>query len=402
MLEIDEAQQIVLRTVRRMPVVEAPLRDALGLVLAEDVAADADAPPFDKSAMDGFAVRAADLAELPATLQVIETIPAGRMPQREVGAGQVSRIMTGAPIPDGADTVVMVEHTEAVEPDAGAERVRIDRAPKQGANICRQGEDIRRGTPALLAGTHIRPAEIALLAALGAARPKVYRRPTVAVLATGDELVEADKPIDGARIRNSNSPALQARLSQLGVPVRMLGIACDVADELRRAVLEGLESDVLMISGGVSMGSFDLIPGVLVECGVELLFEKVAIKPGKPTVFGRHSGGYVFGLPGNPVSTLVIAELFAIPALKRMMGLTDVMPTVASATLDGELRHKADRRSYRPVVATTEDGSLRATPVKYEGSADLMGLTRGNALGVIPAGVERLGPGAEIEVVLLD
>ena len=334
MLEIHEAQQIVLRTVSRMPIVEAPLSDALGLVLAEDVAADADTPPFDKSAMDGFAVRFADLAELPATLEVVETIPAGRMPQCEVGAGQASRIMTGAPIPGGADTVVMVEHTEAVDSDGGVERVRIDRAPKQGANICRRGEDIRCGTPALLAGTCIRPAEVALLAALGAARPKVYRRPTVAVLATGDELVEADKPIDGARIRNSNSPALHARLSQLGVPVRVLGIACDVADELKQSILEGLKSDVLMISGGVSMGSFDLIPGVLVECGVELLFEKVAVKPGKPTVFGRHSSGYVFGLPGNPVSTLVIAELFAIPALKQMMGNMPTFPAEPVAVGD--------------------------------------------------------------------
>lgn len=402
MLEIEQAQQMMLNAIERMPAVEVALSDALGLVLARDVAADADTPPFDKSAMDGFAVRAADLAQLPATLDVIESIPAGRMPQEEVGPGQAAQIMTGAPIPSGADTVVMVEHTaEACSAD-GSEQVRISRAPKQGANICRQGEDISRGTAALFAGTRLRPAEIALLATLGDARPKVFKRPTVAVLATGDELVDADKPIAGAQIRNSNSPALHARLSQLGVEVRMLGIACDTTDELKHSILDGLKSDVLMISGGVSMGSFDLIPGSLVDCGVELLFQKVAIKPGKPTVFGRHAGGYVFGLPGNPVSTLVIAELFAIPALKQMMGMDDVMPTVTSATLDGELRHKADRRSYRPVAISEVDGVLHATSVKYEGSADLVGLTRGNALGVIPAGVEHLGPGAPIEVVLFD
>ena len=402
MLEIEQAQQMMLNAIERMPVVQVALSEALGLVLADDVAADADTPPFDKSAMDGFAVRAADLAQLPTTLDVIDSIPAGRMPQETIGPGQAAQIMTGAPIPGDADTVVMVEHTEEARATDGREQVRINRAPKQGANICRQGEDIKRGTAALVAGTCLRPAELALLATLGNARPKVFKRPTVAVLATGDELVEADKPITGAQIRNSNSPALHARLSQLGVQVRMLGIACDTTDELNRSILYGLKSDVLMVSGGVSMGSFDLIPGSLVDCGIELLFQKVAIKPGKPTVFGRHAGGYVFGLPGNPVSTLVIAELFAIPALKQMMGLTDVMPTVTSATLDGELRHKADRRSYRPVLVSEVDGILHAVPVKYEGSADLVGLTRGNALGIVPAGVERLGAGAPIEVVLFD
>jgi len=402
MLQIEQAQQMMLDAVERTQVVEAGLSDALGLVLAKDVAADADTPPFDKSAMDGFAVRAADLAQLPATLDVIDSIPAGRMPQHEIGPGQAAQIMTGAPMPAGADTVVMVEHTETVNSSDGSQQARIDRAPKQGANICRQGEDIRRGTVALAAGTHLRPAEIALLATLGKARPNVFKRPTVAVLATGDELVEADEPITGAQIRNSNSPALHARLSQLGVEVSMLGIACDTTDELKRSIVDGLKSDVFIVSGGVSMGSFDLIPGVLVDCGVELLFQKVAIKPGKPTVFGRHAGGYVFGLPGNPVSTLVIAELFAIPALKQMMGMTDVMPTVTSATLDGELRHRADRRSYRPVMLSEVDGKLIAASVKYEGSADLVGLTRGNALGIIPAGVQHLGSGAQIEVVLLD
>ena len=226
MLELEEAQSLTLRSVARMAAVATGLDDAVGLVLAEDVVADVDAPQFDKSAMDGFAVRAADVAQLPATLAVTETIPAGRVPEHQVGPGQAARIMTGAPIPAGADTVVMVEHTSPAEAAGEVERVCIERAPKVGTNIRRRGEDIQRGTAVLAAGTRLRPAEIALIAALGQARPKVFKRPTVAVLATGDEVVEPDQPLSGAQIHNSNSPAGCARLRQLGVPARWTAGSC--------------------------------------------------------------------------------------------------------------------------------------------------------------------------------
>ena len=269
MLEMNEAVNLMLRTVTRRAAKAVALDEALGLVLAEDVLAAADAPRFDNSAMDGFAVRIADLATVPATLDVVEEIPAGRMPECELGPGQVARIMTGAPVPAGADTVVMVEHTEAVEDAGGPERVRILKAPAAGANIRHQGEELARGTSVLAAGTCIRPAEIALMATLGLVHPMVYPRPSVAILATGDEVVEADQPLSGAQIHNSNSPAVAARLRQMRMPTRLLDTAPDRADDLKDYLTDGLKSDVLLISGGVSMGNFDLIPPTLTanRCG---------------------------------------------------------------------------------------------------------------------------------------
>jgi len=395
-ISLELAQQTVLANVPRMGTVEVALENAAGRVLAEDIASDVDMPPFDKSAMDGYAVRGEDVASAPAELRVIEDIPAGATPKKAINAGDCARIMTGAPVPDGADTVVIVEHTEP----AAAGRVRVLRATKKRRNICPLGEDVRKGQVVVSAGTRLGPFDIALAAAAGKPALRVYEAPRVAIIATGDEIVEPGKALRPGQIRNSNSYAISARLSQSGIQAEYLGIAPDDAAALRAALLDGLSRDVLIISGGVSMGDYDLVPGMLGELGVELIFQKVAMKPGKPTVFGRRGDTVVFGLPGNPVSTVTVSELILVPALRRMMGEEDPAPRTVEVILDGPLAHKGDRVSFKPVRVRWSDATWHAEPVEYHGSADLAGSARGNAFASVPKGVKELAAGAKTSVLL--
>lgn len=398
MIPIEEAQRVILDNVGPRAVVRVRLADAAGLVLAEDVRSDVDIPPFDKSAMDGFAVRAADLAELPAELEVIETVAAGVRPTRRIEPGQAAEIMTGAPVSEGADTVVKVEHSE---PGSGPQRVRILKAPAAGANICPRGEDMARDRVALPGGMRVRAPEAAVLATVGMAKVNVFARPTVSVLATGDELVPPKQQPTGAQIRDCNTHAVEARLRLAGVEARNFGIVPDTEEELRRALREAMMSEVALITGGVSMGRYDFVPGILEELGVELLFRKVAIKPGLPTVFGRHARGVVFGLPGNPVAVLVTTEMFVLPALRAMMGLDDPLPPRRRAQLaGGRLSHKGDRPSYRPVTLSWGGGDVPlATPVEYHGTADIFGLAQGDAFAVVPAEVRAVEPGEWLGVI---
>ena len=399
MLPVHQAQEIVLSTVRRMPVEEVPLAESLDRILAEEIVPEIDLPPFDRSRMDGYAVRGEDVKEVPATLRVTEIIPAGRVPKQEVGPGEAAQIMTGAPIPAGADTVVIVEETEP----AGEEGfVRILRSPPLRANISFRGEELRRGAPALRPGIPIRPVEVAILATLGRSRPTVARRPTVSVLTTGDEIVEVDRKPEGAQIRDGNSWTIAARLRRMGIEADRLGIARDDRTELRRLIEKGLERDLLILSGGVSAGAFDMVPDILCDCGVELLFRRVRMKPGKPTVFGRHEGGCVFGLPGNPVSAQVAMELLVIPALSAMMGAADPLPRRCRAVLAENVRHRGDRDVYRPVELIEEEVPARARPVTFHGSGDLMGLARANALAILPEGETTIAAGTEVTILRLD
>jgi molybdopterin molybdotransferase len=393
----DEALQIVLTNVPRLPVVEVELAAAVGCVLAEDIVCDVDMPPFDKSAMDGYAVRAADITTAPVELCVVEIIPAGRAPTRAIGSGECAKIMTGAPVPQGADTVVMVEETEPV----GEDRVSIQQAVQAGSNICLRGEDVREGQTVVTAGTVLRPFDIALAASSGRTPVPVYATPRVAIIATGDEVVEPDRSPEMGQIRNSNSHAVAARLRHAGIAAAYLGIARDDADATTRLLRDGLTRDALIISGGVSMGDYDLVPGLLKNLGVELLFEKIAVKPGKPTVFGRGGSTAVFGLPGNPVSTLVITELLLMPALRRMMGEQDPAPTMVDAVLDAAISHTPKRMSFRPVMLRRSEGAWHAKPVRYNGSADLAGAARGDGFAEIPQGVKELPAGAGVRVLLV-
>jgi molybdopterin molybdotransferase len=390
-LGVADAQALILQQVRPLPADTMPLTSAaVGLVLAEHVASDLDMPPHDKAMMDGYAVRSADVSQGHAILTVVEEITAGQTPRHRLECGEVSRIMTGAPVPPGADAVVMVEHTRLL--DAG--RVQIeDQPPQPGQNILPRGREMRAGQVVLNPGAVLRAQEFGLLAAVGRTVVRLVPAPQVAILATGDELVAASQTPGPGQIRNSNGPMLLAQVWQAGGAPRPLGIGRDNMDSLRSLIAEGLQAHVLILSGGVSAGKLDLVPGVLREAGVTAHFHKVQMKPGKPLFFGtqEHSDSsrprtLVFGLPGNPVSSLVCFELFARPALRRLRGLAEAGPHFVSAALTEDFTYHTDRPTYHPAHLRSSDSGWRVQPVAWFGSADLRGLTAANALVLLPAG----------------
>jgi molybdopterin molybdotransferase len=403
MLSVSQAQALILQDAQPLPPAAAPLGPALlGAVLAEDVASDLDMPPYDKALMDGYAVRAADLADGRAALQVVEEITAGRVPRHALGPGQASRIMTGAPVPAGADAVVMVERTRLQ--DDG--RVLVEgRPPRPGDNVLPRAREMRRGEVVLSAGAELRPQELGLLAAVGRAEVRAVPAPRLAVLSTGDEVVEAGAAPGPGQIRNSNGPMLTALAAWAGARPRYLGIACDRLDSLRPLVEQGLRDDVLVLSGGVSAGKLDLVPGVLQEAGVTARLHKVEMKPGKPVFFGsRDCDGrrvLVFGLPGNPVSALVCFALFVRPALRLLAGHADPATDPLAATLAGDFAYRTDRPTYHPAHLEVREGRYEVRAVPWFGSADLRGLLRANALVVLPAGDQQHRAGATLPVLPL-
>jgi len=398
MIPFQQAVSTVADNVQRLDPASMPLHDALGMVLAEDAASDVDMPPFDKSAMDGFAVVAADLADAPRTLRVIEDIPAGRVPSKVLRPGQCARIMTGAPVPEGADTVVMVEDTE---PGPADDEATFLRSTSKGLNICWQAEDVKAGDVVLPAGHAIRAAEVAVLAACGMAHVQVYRKPTVAVLSTGSEVVPIDETPEPGQIRDANSHYVAARLARLGIEAVPLGIAPDEPEALKAALAKGMDYDVLAVSGGVSMGDYDLVPGLLRELGTEIFFEKVAMQPGKPTVFGRRGRTAVFGLPGNPVSVLVASELFLVPAVRTMMGFADVLPPRRLATLVERAKHRPGRVAHKPAVLAETGEGWTVRPLSYHGSAHIHALSQANCLIVLPPDVAVAEAPRMVEVIEL-
>jgi molybdopterin molybdotransferase len=403
MLSVSQAQALILHEARPRPPEAVPLGPAaLGAVLAEDVASDLDMPPYDKALMDGYAVRAADLADGRAALPVVEEITAGRVPRHALGPGQASRIMTGAPVPAGADAVVMVERTRLLEDG----RVLVEgRPPRAGDNVLPRGREMRRGEVILAAGAELRPQELGLLAAVGRTEARVVPAPRVAVLSTGDEVVEAGEAPGPGQIRNSNGPMLVALAARAGARPRYLGIARDRLDSLRPLVEDGLRDDVLVLSGGVSAGKLDLVPGVLQEAGVTARLHKVEMKPGKPAFFGtRDRDGrraLVFGLPGNPVSALACFALFVRPALRRLAGHVNPGTEPVNATLAEDFAYRTDRPTYHPAHLEVAEGRYVVRAVPWFGSADLRGLARANALLVLPAGDHQHRAGGAFAVVPL-
>jgi len=391
MISPEEALRQVLAHTPRLEAVEAPVPEALGAVLAEPVASDMDLPPFNKSAMDGYAARAADLTHLPTELAVTENVPAGAVPTRPVEPGACARIMTGAPVPQGADTVVMVEDTEP----AGDGRVRILRAGPAGRNVCVRGEDVRRGETVLEAGHRVRPAEAGLLASVGRERVRVFRRPRAAVLATGDELVPVSATPGPGQIRNANAWSLAACCRRAGIPRDDLGVARDTESDLHARLADGLSRDILLVSGGVSVGVWDLVPKVFEDLGVHVRFATVRQKPGKPTVFATHERGIVFGLPGNPVSTLVSFRLYVEAAIRTMMGdPAPVTPTVAATLAEGVFV-RGKRRRYLPATLRREGDEWTVRPVPTHGSADLVAFCRADALAPLAPGEHAAGESVE-------
>ncbi len=388
MTTFENALETVLEAARPLDSERVPVEEALGRVLAEDVRSDLDMPPFDKSAMDGYACRRADLKK---ELTVVEWIPAGYTPTRTIGPGQCAKIMTGAVVPEGADCVVMVEYTETPTPKT----MRFTATDTRN-NICMLGEDMRKGDRVLEKGTMIAPQHVAVLASVGAARPAVSRRPTVGVIATGDELVEPSAKPAPSQIRNSNSCQLCAQLTRAGVLPRYRGIAKDTEDATERMLTRAMaESDVVLFSGGVSMGDLDLVPGIMRKCGVNLVFEEIAVKPGRPTVFGIADSAICFGLPGNPVSTFILFEILIKPFLYRMMG-HDFRPPEIPATLARPVRNKRGNRCSWIPVRLDRDGT--ATPVEYHGSAHVAALCPANGLISVPVGTTEIREGTEVHV----
>jgi molybdopterin molybdotransferase len=402
LLSVADAVALILQQVRPLRPETFPLDGAaLGLVLAEDVVSDLDMPPHDKAMMDGYAVHCPDLG--PRT--VVEEITAGQTPHHTLRPGQASRIMTGAPVPSGADAVVMVERTRLL--DDG--RVQIDEQPQPGQNILPRGREMRKGEIVLKAGAELRPQELGLLAAVGRTTVEALPRPRISILPTGDELVDAPAVPGPGQIRNSNGPMLAAQVWQAGgIPIP-LGIARDNLDNLRSLIRGGLHEHVLILSGGVSAGKLDLVPGVLREAGVQAHFHKVQMKPGKPIFFGTldppdsyRSRTLVFGLPGNPVSSLVCFALFVRPALQRLRGLADAGPSFVSARLAANFTYNTDRPTYHPAFLETGPTGWQVRPVAWFGSADLRGLTAANALILLPQGDHRHQAGDTFPTLSLD
>ncbi len=411
-LSVEEAQGRILATVRVLEPERVPILEALGRVLAEEVTADRDIPPLANSAMDGYAVRAADVAQVPARLQVIGEAPAGRLCLVEVGPGTAVRIMTGAPLPAGADAVVPFEHTRPVRsldwqpaaPDqsAAGEWVEVLRETHPGANVREAGEDVRAGQVVLFPGHVLRPQEIGMLAALGRMEVAVIRRPRVAILATGDEVVPPWETPGPGQIRDANSYTVAAQVRQYGGIPLILGVARDeealIREGVRRALAE--RADLIITSGGVSIGDFDLVKQVLAAEG-EMHFWSLNMKPGRPMAFGVVGGVPLVGLPGNPVSAMIATELFVRPALLKMQGVTEWPWPEVRARLADPITRKDGRRHYLRVrLRQTPDG-WEATLTGDQGSGILYSLVQADGLAIIPEDVDHLPAGAEVPVLLL-
>jgi len=393
-LTVDEALDRILARIAPLESTEVGLLDALGAVLTEDQAADRDVPPFRNSAMDGYAVRGADVKQGGVRLRVVGAVAAGSLADRAVGAGEAMRIMTGAPMPDGADTVVRVEDT-----DNGAEVVAINTATAQGVAVRQAGEDLRRGEVVLKRGTLLRHAEIGVLAAIGRAKVNVVRRPNVAVLSTGDELVDIDEEPGPGRIRDANRYSLAAAVRATGCPAFELGIARDSADDLRHALGNAAFGDLVITSGGVSVGDHDHVKPVVDELG-SMDFWSIAIRPGRPLAFGEIDGKLIFGLPGNPVSSLLGFELFVRPALLKMAGRRLLQRPRVTATLDDTLDTPPGLRFFARGVYDPATGSVRTTGP--QGSGILRSMSLANCFIDVPSTIQHLDRGASVTVIRTD
>jgi molybdopterin molybdotransferase len=394
-LTFEEARACVLANARRGGGAE-PVHTlaAAGRVIAEDVAADRDYPPFARSARDGFAVRAADLqGGLPVELKIIGEVRAGQVFDGAIGAGEAVEIMTGAPLPRGADAVVMVEHTETT-----GDRVKVGRRPQTGDNFSPQGVEARAGAVVLEAGRRLGFAEIALLAMAGRECLQVFRKPRVAILPTGDEIVEAGQRPEPFQIRNSNAWSLAAQVERAGGSPEVLPIARDNYESTRSLIERGLDADLLLLSGGVSAGKYDIVEKVLADMGAEFFFDRVKIQPGQPLVYGSVRDKQFFGLPGNPASTMVTFEVFARAAVELLSGANDAPLPLLRARLTCPFRHKPGLTRFLPARLSL-DGSTVA-PEAWQGSGDVASLARANAFLVAEADRESWEEGEDIRVLM--
>jgi molybdopterin molybdotransferase len=378
MIPYAKARKLVRNNTPLIGTEEVPVAHARGRRLATDVESRVGSPPFNKAAMDGFAVRQEDVQELPAELSLVEETFAGQWPAHEVGTGECARITTGAPVPPGADMVVMVEHTE--ELPGGT--VRVEKL--SGGNICVEGEDVGEGETVLQKDQLLHSMHLGVAGGAGHDNLTVYRHPGISVLCTGEEVREPGAELEKGQIYNSNGPIMRSLLSDRTHDFRYLGVVGDDEMNLKSAVEEGLESDVFVLSGGVSMGEYDLVPGVLRDLGVEILFHKWKVKPGKPALFGRRGKTCVFGLPGNPQSVFVTCHLLVHAALAAMEGASKLPPRFETGRITENLTNKPGRRSVKPCHIEVKDSVNRVLPISYHGSADIAASAKADAFFTLP------------------
>ena len=398
---LREAQKIVLGAAPTLGCEKVGLLDGLGRVLGEDIIAPRDNPPWNNSAMDGFAVRWEDIKKeheitKPAELKIIEDVAAGDVATKSVGPGEAIRIMTGAPVPGGADTVVRVEFTEPSETT-----VRIFQPEPQGANIRPKGEDVKEGECIIAKGTQLRPAEIGMLAILAKSFVLVHQRPRVAILSTGDELADLDEKFDENKIVNSNSYGIAAAVQEAGGIPLLLGIAKDTPESLKEKIAQGLGCNIIVLSGGVSMGDYDFTKAVFSELGADMHFWKLAIRPGQPLAFGKIQGKLAFGLPGNPVSSMVTFEQLVRLAIMKMGGHRHLERQTVEAVFKEKFSKHPDRRHFLRGILSHEDGQLTVKTTGPQGSGILTSMVKANGLIDIAEEIEKVNPGDTIKVQVL-
>lgn len=416
MISVEEARDRILLFFSRLPVERKSLLDALGQVLAEDVIAPFDIPPLNNTAMDGYAVRAADTTgateSAARSLRVVSNLAAGYISDIGVGSGEAIRIMTGAPMPPGSDAIVPFEETDELlravgEAPTKGDTVQVFKGAEVGANIRYRAEDVHAGQVVVPAGRVVRPSEIGVLSSIGLSHVNVYRRPVVAILSTGDEVTEPGQPLLPGRIYDANAHSIAAMVRKFGGIPRLLGIARDTVEDLTVKIHEGLSADMIVTSAGVSRGDFDVVKDVLAREGA-IDFWTVRMKPGKPLAFGAFKapdGRSVphLGLPGNPVSSMVSFELFGRPAIFTMLGRSDWQrPVLRAITRDAVINSDARRFYARCIVSRGDDGRYYADLTGPQGSGILTSMSAANALTIIPEDVPRAEPGEEIDVMMLD
>ena len=397
MISVEEAQQRVLDEITLVGTENVVFTEALGRVLREDIVAPMDVPQADNTAMDGYAVRAEDIATPPVRLRVIEDLPAGTVATKRVEPGTAIRIMTGALMPEGSDTVAHVEIT-----DAGSDVVTVKESLKRGTNTRKRGEDMRGGEIVLHDGTPVAAAEVGVLGSVQKSIVRVSRRPTVAIISTGDEIVEVDQPRTPGKVVNSNSYSLAALVRLTGTEPRMMGIVRDTREETIAAIESALACDFIISSGGVSVGAYDFVKDALDALGAETKFWQIAMKPGKPVVLSRVRNRIYFGLPGNPVSCMVSFLLFIAPALRKAMGQTRaILPPIVTTRLMGPLKSRGDRRNYLRVRVVARDGELLAYPMGAQGSGVSTSMVQANGFAIVETNVTAVTAGETIATVLV-
>lgn len=405
MISVEQALAKIISSVHVLDEEEKPILDSLGQVLAEDVYSDIDVPPLDNTAMDGYAVRSEDIGKAsrqsPRFLRVIDTVPAGSISRRKVGPGTAIRIMTGAPIPKGADTVIPFECTDEAQRKKALGEIGILCDAEAGWNIRRAGESIAKGALVLSKGTVIRPSEIGVLASLGRTRVRVIRRPAIAILATGDELVDIGQPLSPGKIYDSNTYGIAALVQRYGGIPKILGIALDTEDSMAAKLMEGLEADMLITSGGVSVGDYDVVKDVLTKHG-KITFWTVLMKPGKPLAFGTIKGKPHLGLPGNPVSAMITFELFVRPAIFKMMGKKNWAKPMVEAVIEESIQNTDGRRIFARAIVEKRDGQYVARLTGPQGSGILTSMTVANGLAIVPEDKKEVKAGDNVRVMMLD